>query len=44
MRTAPAPVSLASVGSRNGLLQSGRARTGGDVRILTSVSIASVYA
>ena len=44
VRTAPAPVSLASVCSRNGLLQSGSARMSGDVRRLTSVSIASVWA
>ena len=40
MRTAHAPLSLASVCSRNGLFQSGSARMGGDVRRLTSVSIA----
>ena len=44
MRTAHASFSLVSVRSRNDLLQSGSVRIGGDVRRLTSVSIASVRA
>ena len=44
VRAAPAPVLLASVCGRKGLFQSGSARIGGDVRRLTNVSIASVWA
>ena len=44
VRTAPAPVSSASMRRLKGLFQSGSARIGGDVKRLNSVSIASVWA